>query len=395
MRFAAALSDKKDPAQAVEEAADRVLQDLDGQPAHLAILFVSSLYRTDWVGPLGALLRKLGSPVLLGCTGGGILAQGRELEWVPAVSLAAGFLPNAKIHPFRVSPADLEEARSAGFWIEKSGASPTQEPVGILLPEPFSCDCLALVQALNAAYPKIPIIGGLASGAKQAGENALFFNDEVLGEGAVGALLTGDVTLQTIVSQGCKPIGRPFIVTKAEENVILELAGAPATEALRQLYEKLPDADKALAQRALLLGIVMDEYRESFRRGDFLMRNLIGMDPSTGAIAVGDRTQVGQTVQFHVRDADTSREDLQTLLTEQSRALSQSPPAGALLFSCLGRGQELYGEPDYDTRAIQKAIGPCPIAGFFCNGEIGPIGSRNYLHGFTSSLGLFRPRNSS
>ncbi len=229
--------------------------------------------------------------------------------------------------------------------------------------------------------------------ARGPGENLLFFNDEVVPEGAVGTLLSGNIRLETVVSQGCRPIGRPFIVTKAEENVILELAGKPATDALQALYQELPDPDKRLVRKALLVGVVMNEYQQKFKRGDFLIRNLIGMDPSAGAIAIGDRIETGQTVQFHVRDAETSKEDLQTLLEEHSKGAPKSGASGALLFSCLGRGKDLYGEPNYDIRAIQSALGTLPIAGFFCNGEIGPVGSRNYIHGFTSSLGLFRPKS--
>ena len=393
MRFATGVSDQTDPAQAIQDALRQVRNQLQGSKPDATFLFVSILYQTDWKPLLGQIREELGSPLLLGCTGGGIIGPEQEMEGAPALSLAAGVLPGVKLHPFAVSPEDLAEQREPGFWIEKIGASPMEDPVGVLLPDPFSCDAMALVRTLNAVYPKMPLIGGLASGAQQAGENCLFFNDEVLSEGAVGALLTGNIALETIVSQGCRPIGRPYIVTKVEENVILELAGKPATEALQGLYNELSDADKRLARTALLLGVVMNEYKQKFQRGDFLIRNLIGIDPDSGAIAVGDRIQAGQTIQFHVRDADTSREDLHLLLKEQAKALSKSGLSGGLLFSCLGRGRDLYGEPHVDIRTIREALGPCPIAGFFCNGEIGPVGKQNYIHGFTSSLGLFRPRS--
>ena len=393
MRFATGVSDQADPGRAVRDALQQIQSQLQGSPAQAVFLFVSILYQTDWKALLRQIRGELGSPLLLGCTGGGIIGSEQELEGMPALSLAAGDLPGVKLHPFTISPEDLAEERDPGFWIEKIGASPKEDPVGILLPDPFSCDCMTLVATLNAVYPKMPLIGGLASGANQAGENLLFFNDEILSEGAVGTLLTGNIALETIVSQGCRPIGRPFIITKVEENVILELAGLPATEALQRLYTELSDADRNLARRALLLGVVMNEYKQKFERGDFLIRNLIGIDPASGAIAVGDRIHTGQTVQFHVRDAETSREDLQVLLKEQGKALSKSRVSGGLLFSCLGRGRDLYGEPHVDIRTIREAIGSnCPIAGFFCNGEIGPVGKQNYIHGFTSSLGLFRPR---
>lgn len=393
MQFAAAIAESQDPTAAARHVVDDVTTQLAGQPCHLAFLFVSILYQTDW-GSLCRQIRKdLGNPLLIGCTAGGVLGVDRELESTPAISLAAAWLPQVDLHPFTVSPEDLSEDRGTGFWIEKLGATPAEEPVGILLPEPFSCDVMTLVAILSDVYLGMPLIGGLASGGAQAGENILFFNEETFREGAVGVLLTGDVALQTIVSQGCRPIGRPFIITKADGNILLELAGLPATEALRQLLLTLSPQDQALARRALLFGVVMNEQQEAFRRGDFLIRNLIGMDPQTGALAVGDRVQVGQTVQFQLRDADTAREDLRELLKDHTPRLAQAPPAGALLFSCLGRGQDLYGEPHHDTRMIREGLGPIPLAGFFCNGEIGPVGQRNFVHGFTSSLGLFGPRS--
>ena len=391
MRFASSIAEDKDPALAVEASFAQIRKQLDGFSPHVAFLFVSILYRTPWESILRKVQQELKVPLLLGCTGGGILGVDRELESVPAMSLVAAHLPRVELHPFAVAPEDLEEERESGFWIEKLGVNPGRDPVGVLLPEPFSCDCGALVESLNRVYPKMPLVGGLASGGEQEGENALFLNDRVVREGAVGVLMTGDVTLQTVVAQGCRPIGRPYIITKAEGNFILELAGHPALEALRQLFQTLSDEDRELARRALFLGVVTDEQKEKFQRGGFLIRNIIGMDPSTGALAVGDRLEVGQTVQFQVRDAQSSREDLQQLLRDRSKEAKDSS-AGALLFSCLGRGKDLYGEPHVDIRTIQAALGDCPIAGFFCNGEIGPVAERNFIHGFTASLGLFRPR---
>ena len=392
LTFAASLRQDPDPAAAARAAVREVVAQLGGRPCHLTVLFVSHRYRTDWAPILREIRHTLGNPVLIGCTAGGVLGRDEEVEGAAALSLAAASLPRVELHSFTVSPEDLAEARGPGWWIEQLGATPGAEPVGILLPEPFSCDVMTLIAALNVTYPKMPLVGGLASGAQRAGENQLFVNEEVRREGAIGVLLTGDVALQTIVSQGCRPVGRPYIVTGAEENIILELAGMPATEALRQLFAALPVQDRALAQHALFLGVVMHEQRAAFQRGDFLVRNLLGIDPDRGALAVGDRIQVGQTVQFQLRDAATARDDLGHLLGEQAQALTHPPAAGALLFSCLGRGQDLYGEPSYDTRTIQAAVGHRPLAGFFCNGEIGPVGGRNFVHGFTASLGLFRPK---
>ncbi|MBI3615373.1 MAG: FIST C-terminal domain-containing protein [Candidatus Omnitrophica bacterium] len=404
IRFASSITDEKNPAAAAESVLKAVAGQLGGAPAHAAFLFVSASYKTDWEPILRKIRQELGNPLLLGCTGGGILGGDQELEFTPALSLAAAHLPRVELYPFTVSPEDLEEPRGPGFWIEKLGCLPAEEPAGILLPDPFSCDSLSLLGGLNQSYPKMPLVGGLASGGDSPGSTALFLNDQVITEGAVGTLLTGDIQLQTIVSQGCRPIGRPAIVTKAQDNAILELAGLPTTKVLQKLFASLPAPDQALARRALFLGVVMNEQKETFRRGDFLIRNLVGLDPASGALFIGDRIQVGQTVQFQLRDGDTAREDLRRLLEEHSKSLKR-PPAGGLLFSCLGRGRDLYGEPHHDIRTIQSCLGetapsggpvqtgkPVPIAGFFCNGEIGPIGGRLFLHGFTSSLGLFLPR---
>jgi small ligand-binding sensory domain FIST len=236
------------------------------------------------------------------------------------------------------------------------------------------------------------MVGGLASGAREPGENRVWINEQVHESGAVGVALSGPVHLQTIVSQGCKPIGEPFIITKAQKNIIFELANQPPVVVIQSILTALPDREKQLARQALFVGRVINEYLPEFHRGDFLIRNVIGMDPNNGAIAVGDRDmRSGQTIQFQIRDNQTADEDLRELLVKQETDLKLHPPAGALLFSCLGRGAGLFGQPHHDIHAIRERIGPLPIAGFFCNGEIGPVGDRAFVHGYTSVVGLFSP----
>jgi small ligand-binding sensory domain FIST len=220
----------------------------------------------------------------------------------------------------------------------------------------------------------------------------LFLNSDVL-HGAVGLSLTGNFSLRTVVSQGCRPIGDPQIITRCENQIIYELGGKPALEVIQALLESLPEADQRLARSALLMGRVIDEYKEGFERGDFLIRTLMGADPKSGAIAVGDIFRPGQTVQLHVRDASTAREDLHELMDSLAPEFNDDRPAkGALLFSCNGRGAHLYGEKDHDSRVITETTGAIPLAGFFCNGEIGPIGNTNFLHGFTASIGIFQDK---
>ena len=243
----------------------------------------------------------------------------------------------------------------------------------------------------NTTFPQRPVLGGLASGGQSSDTCALFLNGDVV-HGAVGAVLEGDFTLRTVVSQGCKPIGQPQVITRCEDQIIHELGGQPALEVVKDTLAALPAEDQALAQTALLMGRVIDEYQEDFGRGDFLIRTFIGADPKSGALMVGDTFRPGQTVQLHVRDAKTAREDLQHLMGSLAPTLTERPARGALLFSCNGRGEHLYGEPDHDSRVIAAAAGTAPIAGFFCNGEIGPIGNTNFLHGFTASIGIFQDK---
>jgi small ligand-binding sensory domain FIST len=213
---------------------------------------------------------------------------------------------------------------------------------------------------------------------------------EVYEEGAVAALIEGPVRIRSIVSQGCRPVGRPFVVTKSERNVILELSGQTAMQRLHEVYETLGDREKTLLQSGLHVGRVLSEYQDEYRRGDFLVRNVVGADPKAGAIAIGDHVKTGATVQFHIRDADTADDDLRALLAD---AMDEgAKPAGALLFTCNGRGSRLFGEEHHDARCVQTAFNGVPLAGFFAQGELGPVKGLNFLHGFTASMALFESR---
>jgi hypothetical protein len=244
-----------------------------------------------------------------------------------------------------------------------------------------------LIRRFEEDHPGVPIIGGMASGGHAPGSNTLLVGPRSYDSGAVGAIIGGGVRVRPVVSQGCKPIGRPLVITKAEENVIVELGGRPALERLREIYGDLDDADRQLVRSSLHVGRVASEYQESFQRGDFLVRNVVGADPDSGVIAVGDLVRTGQTIQFHVRDAASAHDDLHHLLSAQ--ASPASPPAGALVFTCNGRGSRLFPEASHDARCLQECLGPVAAAGFFAQGEIGPIGRRNCLHGFTASIALF------
>jgi len=393
MKFASAITQEKNIDAARDILIQEVRQQLPEKP-HLALLFVSPAYQGDWVELVKTLRVRLGNPLLIGCSSSGVIGNDLELEFLPAMSLVIAHLPDVRLHPFTVSPIELELSGGVGKkWTSQLGVTPQDLPSFILIPEPTTCNAFKLLEDLNHDFSEQPVIGGLASGSMEPGGNFLFLNDEVIHEGAVGVGLTGNISLETIVSQGCRPVGDRYIVTKAEENAILELGGRSPVDVLGDLFQDLSTRDRTLAQHSLFLGIVMDEMKREFRRGDFLIRNIIGADPTTGALLVGDRFQVGQTVQFHLRDAKTSEEDLKTLLEERLPFFKLHPPQGMLLFSCQGRGRGLYGKPHHDIRMIRSFTGASAIAGFFCNGEIGPVGGKTYLHGYTSSLGIFREKS--
>lgn len=389
MRFASALTTKTDWTEAVEELARQVRAQLGAAKTDLALLFVHLQFGPDVEKLVEAVRGVVGSRHVIGCTGGGIIGAEREVEHKPAVSLLVGELPGVQIEPFHITERDLEESTGPGFWHFQLEVEPADNPNFILLAEPYSVQVIQLVSELSEAYPAAPIVGGLASGAQRAGENRLFLDDKVIEEGAVGLSLTGRIVLHPVVSQGCKPIGQPFVVTRADKNIVFELGGRPPMKVLQELLPQLPARDQKLARTALFLGRVVNEYQEEFQRGDFLIRNLIGSDPQSGALAVADWMRTGQTVQFQVRDGQAADEDLRHLLAQGRQQFVNNPPSGAVLFSCMGRGEGMYGVPNHDLGALHKLLGPIPTAGFFCNGEIGPVGDRAFVHGFTSVVGLF------
>ena len=391
MRFTSGISDAINASEATDAACRQALKQLAGAACDLACVFASTIYRTSWPDLLKQIDQALHPKVLIGCSGSGIIGGGQELEWVPGVSIVAAHLPDVHLYPFIVTPEELEHSAPGGFWIDKIGAAPDTHPVFVVVADPFTAHPEKLLHELNTTYRTRPIIGGLVSGGNEPGEHLIFMGTDVLREGAVGVAMAGNIAMDTVISQGCRPVGRPYVVTKAEENVVLELGGRQALAVLHEVLSGLSAEDRELAQRgSVFVGLAMTEMRQAFGSGDFLIRNIIGIDPEQGAIAVADRLEVGQTLQFQLRDPATSRQELRRLL----QAVSQPtiPPAGCLFFNCTGRGKSLYGTAHQDVKTIQMVSGKMPIGGFFCNGEIGPVGGTNFLHGYTASLGLFRPR---
>jgi small ligand-binding sensory domain FIST len=391
LRCGAALSTLADSRAAVREACELAREQLGGGPADLALLFCSP-HHLRYADQLAAdACDALGTENLLGCTGESIVGTGREVEDDPAISLWLAQWSGVKTARFHL---EFERTREGGViqgWPDELAGEWPPGTFLLLLGEPFSFPADLLLDRLNDDRPGVPVVGGLASGGHEPGHNRLFFGRQTLAEGAVAALISGSVRLRTVVSQGCRPIGRPFVVTKAERNVIYELGGKPALIQLKEIFDSLPTREQLLVQRALHVGRVVSEYQERFEQGDFLVRNVTGLDPGSGAIAIGDYIRTGQTVQFHVRDQEAADAELKQLLAAARKA---SPsPAGGLLFTCNGRGTRMFNQPHHDAEAVAKALGPIPLAGFFAQGEIGPIGRQNFLHGFTASLALLEAVN--
>jgi small ligand-binding sensory domain FIST len=395
MWFTSGISDAVNAHDAAASACGQVLEQLAGRSCELACVFASTIYRAVWPEILHEITGQLTPRVLVGCSGSGIIGGDKELEWVPAISVVAAHLPEVRLFPFAVSPEELDASSPGGFWIDKIGVSPAAHPVFVLFIDPYTANPGKLIEELNTTYRTRPIVGGLVSGGQEPGEHLLFLGESVLREGAVGLALAGNIALDAIVSQGCRPIGRPYVVTKAEEQVIWKLGGKPALVVLHEVLSSLAPEDRELAQQgAVFVGVAMNEMKSAFGAGDFLIRNIVGIDPDAGGLAVADRVEVGRTVQFQLRDPSTSRQELRRLLQRALQAPDAAQPAGCLLFNCTGRGKALYGTPHHDVKTIRMVSGRLPVGGFFCNGEIGPVGGTNFLHGYTASLGLFRPLTS-
>lgn len=386
--FSCALSVEGEWRTAADEVVQSLKKDLQDAPCHLLVFFVSESYSGLKPLELSSHWQRVLSPqVLIGCNSSGVIGRDREIEMEPAMAVLAMHLPNVKLEPFYLSPAQLDFLSKGTDLVGLLDIYPTEHPNFISLADPGSCDIEKKLGLFNEAYPGCNVVGGLASGASVGVQNWLALDGEVYPSGSVGVALSGDVQFETVVSQGCRPIGRQFVITKADRHILYELAGRPALEVLKEVVAQLEPSDKALASHSLFAGLVMDEYQLEFKQGDFLVRNLMGYDGQTGALVVGAQLRAGQTLQFQLRDAVTSAEDLRMRL---EKGFPRQPVEGALLVSCCGRGRGLYGQPNHDVRMIQALRGPVPLAGFFANGEIGPVGQKNYVHGYTSSLVIIR-----
>ncbi|MFN0132465.1 MAG: FIST N-terminal domain-containing protein [Phycisphaerales bacterium] len=408
LRLAADLSGNPDAVAAAEQVCSACVQALGPGEVSLGLVFLSAHHVPRAADILDVIRRELKADCLLGVSADSVLGGRLEIERAPGLSILAARLPGVSIHPFTadaVLPYDdsSEEGRARlarGMGLGGAGT--------ILLVDPFSVPMTGLLPAMSAAAgPASPIVGGLASAGSSPQSNTLILDDTIYRAGLVGVTLSGPIRLDAVVSQGCRAIGANWIITSAKRNMILQLGGRPALEVVREMIESLPEADRNLLERGLFLGRVIDEYKARFGRDDFLIRNVVGVDPAREAIAVNDFIRVGQTVRFHLRDAATADEDLAMVLDAQQL---KEPPAGAMLITCTARGRKLFSKPHHDAAAVSRAFSAAragestsrggeeidterpslPLAGFFAGGEIGPIGGESYLHGHSACLALFR-----
>jgi small ligand-binding sensory domain FIST len=378
----AAVSTAPDHQRALDEVVPALLEQLR-VPPDLVVCFFSMDHADAAAGIALSLSERTGTSAIIGCTAEGVIGGRRELEGTPALAVWAASLPGVDVRPFALRVLPLDDGFGIAGW---PAFEPGERASVLLLADPFTFPADSFLERLNEEQAGLPVIGGMVSGALEPGRHRLLHGTEVLEGGAVGAALVGPVEVRAVVSQGCRPVGSPFAVTSGEGNVVHELGGRPAVDRLRQMLAALDPRDHELLRGGgLQVGQVIDEHKASFDRGDFLVRGLLGADPETGSIAVADTVEVGQTMQFHVRDAAAAHEELELLLAP----VPGWRPRGVLLFSCNGRGRRFFGEPDHDAARVAAATGEAPLAGFFAQGELGPVGGRNFLHTFTASMAVF------
>ena len=386
IKFASAITTERDIDHVVQSLEQDIRAQIDSSELDFLFVFFSSQWATVAPAIADRLYTVFNPRLLIGCTCEGVIGKEREIERERAVSVVAAQLPKVTLVPFSFNSDDWATLEEADAFRKLVGL-PVETRLVVLFADPYSTPIDGVLDAFNMHYPGIPLVGGMASGGGQAGSNVLVLNDRAFMSGAVGVALAGDFDVDVIVSQGCRPFGRTFTVSDAEENILRELEGTPTLEQVHKLVAELSDDDRALLKNGLFVGRAI--HSGDLGRGDFLVRSVVGIDRSSGAIGVGDSIHTGETIQFHLRDQNTAEEDLEMLLMPQSL---DEPPAGMLLFSCNGRGTRLYDHPNGDISIIQGILGNVNLAGFFCAGEIGPIAGKNFLHGHTASIAMFRPR---
>lgn len=369
--------------------AEAMRRDLPAPRVSLGLVFMTPQFFSHAPQVLEILRVHAQVPLLAGCSSQGVIAGADETEEGGGLVLALFDLPGAALEARRFTQAQVEESMGPGYWHLETGLNQNETNGWLVFADPFHLDADAWLKGWNEAYAPAPILGGLASGDFSERRSQVYLNGDVFEDGGVAISFGGDVKLASMISQGCTPIGETWTITKVEGNLIYEIGNRPAYDILVETYNALSTDEKKQTRGNLFIGLVVNEYLEEFHRGDFLIRNLIGADPNVGCIAVGATPRAGQTVQFQRRDAVAASEDLAAVLDRTRAQLNGAAIYGGCLCCCNGRGERLFGRRSHDAAMVQEALGPLGLAGFFCNGEIGPVGDRNFLHGYTASLALF------
>ncbi len=383
MRVGAGISADLDSVAGAAEAARSAARALGGADADLAVVFASGAHLAEPEAMLAAVHAEIAPSALVGCGAGGVLGAGRELESGTAIAVWAAALEGGRARPFHATVTGEDDTGVLEGLPELGPGAAL-----IVLSDPYSFPTDAVLDGIAREAPGVPVLGGLSSARSPLGGAALFADDAVQTGGAVGVCLNG-VEMLPCVSQGASPLGREMTITAAEDNVIHELAGRPAIEAIEQAVAELPLDERALVAAGLLIGIVIDGGKPEYEQGDFLVRGVLGADPETGAVSVGTLVEPGQVVRLHARDARSADEDLRRELRVRAAAIGGQRPAGALVFSCNGRGRSMFGARDHDATMVEDELGGTPSAGFFAAGEIGPVGGRSFLHAFTATVAVF------
>jgi len=372
----------------IRDTAVQLREELNGKPT-FGLVFVTPDY-AEKAADLLEIVRVYGHvPTLIGCSGTGLVGRAHEQEEGPGFSLMLVSLPGGKATSLYFTQDSVEGSSGPGYWYERTQLKPADVKAWLVFLNPFSLNVEMWLKQWNQAYPHVPVFGGMAGGVPGDPEAWIFCDDRVV-PGGVAIALQGDVAVHAVVSQGCKPIGEPLTVTQADRNVLLTLGSRPAYEVLSDVYKDLTDTEREQARGHLFAGIAVSEYLEEYKRGDFLVRNIIGADPKSGAVAINAVPRVGQTLQYQLRDSRVASEELKRLLREEI-ARMQPPPFAGLLCTCHGRGKGLFGGPDHDAGLINEFYPGLPLVGLFANVQLGPVGDRSFAHGYTASLALLGP----
>ncbi|MAU08415.1 MAG: hypothetical protein CL607_01230 [Anaerolineaceae bacterium] len=390
--FISATTQATDPDTAVDDLLAQIAQQqMDPEtPFDLVLLYMSVDYLPN-AQPIAQAIYKRLVPtpptVLMGGVAEGVIGPGKEYEGEAAITMVAGVMPDVTLTPFVMGNVEMSQYLQDPAEMQTHLGLPETSKLTLLLGDPFSTPIEGVLNVFNTLYPGVPLMGGMLSAALSQGGNGLFMNGMYVNEGAVGVVINGDVSVDVIVSQGCRPVGNPFTITEAEGNVINSIENQPPPMFVQQIYDTFTEQEKALLQNGLYLGRAVRTGSDEVGLGDFLIRGVLGIDRQTHGMIVGDIIEAGETAQFHLRDGVTAGEDLEMLLIPQGFV---DPPAAVFLFNCNGRGTHMYDQPNGDISRIEDAVGSVPIAGFFAGGELGPIGDTNFLHGHTACMVFIR-----